>query len=322
MERSIAELVAGAKQNDQLAANELYSRTAKRAYSVARQSISDEDQIATILQEAYVKAFCGLDSLGDPAEFEPWLDRIVLGQCEEYLRKAKPEPFTKMDEAPASAALPEAPASPSASCGVPPVQGSAAGQTAAGAAMAGSAASQMVGNTASQTAGSPASPAAGNAAGAGRAFPVKMAVIAAVGVLVLFGGGKAIRSSGPKHTVKKLEEAMNDKDLEGMINCIDPSSQKKIRSYYNAAGFLAGAVGLSLPDDLGAASELLQMFAGDTDWMKVDMDVKDIDYTGRNRADVTVKMRFRTSDGTEDSTETLPMEKVEGDWYISMDGYL
>lgn len=101
MERSIEKLVALAKQEDQDAINELYNRTFKKAYFVARASIKSSDgdytsQIEDILQDAYVKAFANLDKLTNPEKFQGWLDTIVINCCRDFLRQKKPKLFSEM----------------------------------------------------------------------------------------------------------------------------------------------------------------------------------------------------------------------------------
>ena len=101
MERSIEKLVDLAKQEDQDAINELYNRTFKKAYFVARASIKSSDgdynsQIEDILQDAYVKVFANLDKLTNPEKFQGWLDTIVINCCRDFLRQKKPKLFSEM----------------------------------------------------------------------------------------------------------------------------------------------------------------------------------------------------------------------------------
>lgn len=96
-EKSIGTLVEGARSNDQTAINELYGRTVNKAYFVAKRIMSDEDQIADILQDSYIKALCSLDTLSDPEKFQGWLDTIVINKCKDYLKKKKPLLFTELE---------------------------------------------------------------------------------------------------------------------------------------------------------------------------------------------------------------------------------
>lgn len=96
-EKNIGELVIAARRNDQPAINELYRQTSGKAYFVARRILNDEDQIADILQESYVKAFSRLPTLEDPEKFQGWLDTIVINKCKDYLKKKKPILFTELE---------------------------------------------------------------------------------------------------------------------------------------------------------------------------------------------------------------------------------
>ena len=95
-EKTMGELVAAARENDQLAINEMYSRTASKAYFVAKQLMEDTDQIPDIIQESYVKAFCNLDKLENPEKFQGWLDTIVINKCKDYVKKKKPLLFSQL----------------------------------------------------------------------------------------------------------------------------------------------------------------------------------------------------------------------------------
>jgi RNA polymerase sigma-70 factor (ECF subfamily) len=48
------------------------------------------DDAADALQEAFIRAFDSLGSLGDPERFKAWLFRIVSNQCHNVRRKNKP----------------------------------------------------------------------------------------------------------------------------------------------------------------------------------------------------------------------------------------
>lgn len=95
--KNIEELVLAACENNQLAINELYRRTSGKAYFVARRILSDEDQIADILQESYVKAFSRLSTLENTEKFQGWLDTIVINKCKDYLKQKKPLLFTELE---------------------------------------------------------------------------------------------------------------------------------------------------------------------------------------------------------------------------------
>lgn len=102
MEKSIEELVILAGKGDQTAANELYNRSFKKAYFVAKSALKSADgdyssQIEDILQDAYVKVFRNLSKLENAAKFQGWLDTIVINECRNFLKKKKPKLFSDMD---------------------------------------------------------------------------------------------------------------------------------------------------------------------------------------------------------------------------------
>ncbi len=101
MEKNITELVALVKQGDEIALNEIYNRTIKKAHFVAKYSLKSSDgdysfQIEDILQDAYMKAFRNLHSLDNPEKLQGWIDTIIINECRNFLKKKKPQLFSDL----------------------------------------------------------------------------------------------------------------------------------------------------------------------------------------------------------------------------------
>ena len=102
MEQTMKTLVEAAQEGDQQAIAQLYEKTSKKAYYLAKQLLKDEDTAQDILQDSYVKVFANLHMLRQPENFQGWLDTVVVNKSKDYLRKKKPMLFSQLssDEEP------------------------------------------------------------------------------------------------------------------------------------------------------------------------------------------------------------------------------
>lgn len=89
-------LVKAAMKNDEQAISRLFEDTYKESYFIARQTIRDGTEAEDIVQDAYIKAFQSLHMLKDYEKFKPWLHKIVVNKCKDYLKKKKPDLFTDL----------------------------------------------------------------------------------------------------------------------------------------------------------------------------------------------------------------------------------
>lgn len=76
----------------------LYDKTYKSKYYVALKYIKDEDKVADVLQDSYIKAFKKLDTLKEPAKFDSWLGMIVANKAKDYLKVKNPVLFTDIEQ--------------------------------------------------------------------------------------------------------------------------------------------------------------------------------------------------------------------------------
>ena len=83
MEADLKDLVELSKEGDQEAIAQLYDRTSKRAYYLAKQLVKDEDQAQDIVQDAYVKVFTNLHLLEQVENFQGWLNTIVVNKSKD-----------------------------------------------------------------------------------------------------------------------------------------------------------------------------------------------------------------------------------------------
>jgi RNA polymerase sigma-70 factor (ECF subfamily) len=95
-------LVREAREGSRLAMEELYRRHERRAFNLALRVVNDPWDAADITQDAFIKAFTGLDRFRTQARFGTWLHRIVLNAAYDHLRRRRAQPMD--DEALALAA--------------------------------------------------------------------------------------------------------------------------------------------------------------------------------------------------------------------------
>ena len=97
MSNTIADYVAAARRGDQNAFSKLFEFTNQKAYYTALKITKKEQDAEDMVQDAYIKAFTSLDSLTDDGKFESWLNMIVANKCRDYLKKKKPDLFSKYE---------------------------------------------------------------------------------------------------------------------------------------------------------------------------------------------------------------------------------
>ena len=96
------ELVERAKKRDQKAFEQLVLDNQNRVYGLALRLTNDREEAADLAQEAFVKAWQGLDSFQGESSFATWLYRLTANLCIDWLRKKKRregvEPAVSLDD--------------------------------------------------------------------------------------------------------------------------------------------------------------------------------------------------------------------------------
>jgi len=85
-----AQLVLLARQNDGGAFRAILKRHNRRLYRLARAILGNDSEAEDAVQEAYVRAFVGLDQFRGDASLATWLSRIVLNEALGRLRRRRP----------------------------------------------------------------------------------------------------------------------------------------------------------------------------------------------------------------------------------------
>ena len=81
------ELVLRAKQGDQGAFEQLVVDNQNKVYSLALRLIGDREEAADQAQEAFLKAWQGLNAFQGESSFSTWLYRLTANVCIDYLRR-------------------------------------------------------------------------------------------------------------------------------------------------------------------------------------------------------------------------------------------
>lgn len=85
-------LVSRAAKGDKDAFAMLIEPRTDRAVRTARAILGDEGEARDAAQEAFVSAWVNLPGLRDAGRFDAWLNRVLLNQCRDALRRRKRSP--------------------------------------------------------------------------------------------------------------------------------------------------------------------------------------------------------------------------------------
>jgi RNA polymerase sigma-70 factor (ECF subfamily) len=96
---SDAEVVSRVLSGDSDAFRLLVERYQARALGLARRVLRDDDAARDAVQEAFLKAYRSLAKFEGRAKFYTWFYRLVLNQCLDMKRRAKPERFAEFEDA-------------------------------------------------------------------------------------------------------------------------------------------------------------------------------------------------------------------------------
>jgi RNA polymerase sigma-70 factor (ECF subfamily) len=84
------ELVGRARARDEAAVRALTRKYNRRLFRIARSILRNDAEAEDVVQEAYVRAFTGLDLFRGDAGFGTWLTRIAMNEALGRLRRRRP----------------------------------------------------------------------------------------------------------------------------------------------------------------------------------------------------------------------------------------
>lgn len=85
-----ADLVAAARRRDKAAIRSIVRGYNQRLFRVARSILKDDWEAEEAVQEAYIRAFAGLDGFEGRSSLATWLTRIVINEALARLRRRQP----------------------------------------------------------------------------------------------------------------------------------------------------------------------------------------------------------------------------------------
>src|SRR5687768_17894538 len=98
MPREVADLVTAARDGDRAAFDEIVKATYADTYTLALRLTGNEEDARDVVQEAYLRAYRGLDKFRGDAQFSTWLYRITANCAATALGKRKRHRHEDIDD--------------------------------------------------------------------------------------------------------------------------------------------------------------------------------------------------------------------------------
>jgi len=92
------ELIQKAQKGDAGAFNQIVSAYRRRILGTISRVIGRPEDVEDVSQEVFVRLYFSLEQLRTPEVFEPWLYRLTVNACYDYLRKSRRKPEFRMSD--------------------------------------------------------------------------------------------------------------------------------------------------------------------------------------------------------------------------------
>jgi RNA polymerase sigma-70 factor (ECF subfamily) len=92
------ELLEEARRGGDTAFSRVIEAYRKRILGTIARLIGRPDDVEDVGQEVFLRLYFSLDQLRTPEVFEPWLYRLTVNACYDYLRKKKRRPELRMSD--------------------------------------------------------------------------------------------------------------------------------------------------------------------------------------------------------------------------------
>jgi RNA polymerase sigma-70 factor (ECF subfamily) len=83
------ELIAKAQAGDSGAFNQVVTAYRRRILGTISRLIGRPEDVEDVAQEVFIRLYFSLEQLRSPEVFEPWLYRLTVNACYDYLRKSR-----------------------------------------------------------------------------------------------------------------------------------------------------------------------------------------------------------------------------------------
>lgn len=94
----LGELIAAAQSGDRRAFDEIVRRTYVDVYTLAVRLTNNEEDAADVTQEAYIRAWKGIDRFRGDARFSTWMHRITANAAYTHLDRRKRKRTEPLDD--------------------------------------------------------------------------------------------------------------------------------------------------------------------------------------------------------------------------------
>src|ERR1019366_3195302 len=92
------ELIEKAQKGDAGAFNQMVTAYRRRILGTISRIIGRPEDVEDVSQEVFVRLYFSLEQLRTPEVFEPWLYRLTVNACYDYLRKSRRKPEFRMSD--------------------------------------------------------------------------------------------------------------------------------------------------------------------------------------------------------------------------------
>ena len=92
------ELIGKAQKGDPAAFGQLVSAYRRRIMGTIARLIGRPEDVEDVAQEVFTRLYFSLEQLRTPEVFEPWLYRLSVNACYDYLRRARRRPESRMSD--------------------------------------------------------------------------------------------------------------------------------------------------------------------------------------------------------------------------------
>ncbi|MCB0572028.1 MAG: RNA polymerase sigma factor [Phaeodactylibacter sp.] len=93
-------IVAACLQGERQAQQRLYQQFYNPLFSICLRYATDHDEAASLVNQAFLKAFQALEQCKDLQAFPAWINRIAVNVCLDHIRKMKPRRTAALEDAP------------------------------------------------------------------------------------------------------------------------------------------------------------------------------------------------------------------------------
>ena len=92
------ELIGKAQKGDPTAFTQIVSAYRRRIMGTIARLIGRPEDVEDVAQEVFTRLYFSLEQLRTPEVFEPWLYRLSVNACYDYLRRARRRPESRMSD--------------------------------------------------------------------------------------------------------------------------------------------------------------------------------------------------------------------------------